>query len=158
MLKILFVCLGNICRSPLAEAIFDHQVRASGLEKKFSSDSCGTGGYHIGADPDHRSQLVAEKYGVPMKHAARKFREADYQEFDYIIPMDRQNYDDIVAVTGYAHDGLFLMRHFDPEAEEDKDVPDPYYGGQDGFEKVYRMLERSNRELINFLKKKHDIR
>ena len=158
MIKVLFVCLGNICRSPLAEAIFDHQVKARGLENSFSSDSCGTGGYHIGADPDHRSQQVAQKYGVPMKHAARKFSSSDFQEFDYIIPMDQQNYDDIVSATGRSHPGLMLMRKFDPETEGSADVPDPYYGGQDGFEKVYQMLERSNNEFLDFLVKQHNLR
>ncbi|MGB3465834.1 MAG: low molecular weight protein-tyrosine-phosphatase [Cyclobacteriaceae bacterium] len=155
MIKVLFVCLGNICRSPLAEAIFDHQIKEQGLENSFSSDSCGTGGYHIGADPDHRSQLVAKQHGVSMKHAARKFQKSDYEAFDYIIPMDQQNYEDIVSATGHAHDGLMLMRKFDPDAENSEDVPDPYFGGQDGFEEVYQMLDRSNVSFISFLRKQH---
>ncbi|MEL6560528.1 MAG: low molecular weight protein-tyrosine-phosphatase [Bacteroidota bacterium] len=157
MLNILFVCLGNICRSPLAEAVFDHLVKNQGLEKKFNSDSCGTGGYHIGADPDPRSQHIARVHQVPMDHSARKFSKEDYQNFDYIIPMDQQNFKDIVSATGYEHEGLMLMRKFDPEASGDLDVPDPYYGGDDGFSQVYDMLERSNLKFIEFLKEKHNL-
>ncbi len=157
MLNVLFVCLGNICRSPLAEAVFDHLIKEQGLEKYFSSDSCGTGGYHIGADPDHRSQHIAKVNNVPMDHTARKFAQSDYQNFDYIIPMDEQNYQDIVSMTGSEHDGLMLMRKFDPESKGNLEVPDPYYGGADGFKNVYDMLESSNRKFIEFLTEKHDL-
>lgn len=157
MLNVLFVCLGNICRSPLAEAVFDHIAKEEGLTNHFKSDSCGTGGYHIGADPDPRSQEIARIKGVPMDHKARKFSSEDYDNFDYIIPMDDQNYRDIVSVTGHEHPGLHLMREFDNEAGNDRDVPDPYYGGKEGFRNVYDMLERSSRQFITYLKDKHQL-
>ena len=157
MLNVLFVCLGNICRSPLAEAVFDHIAKEEGLSSSFKSDSCGTGGYHVGADPDPRSQEIAKRKGVPMDHKARKFSTADYDNFDYILAMDDQNYQDIVAATGHEHPGLYLMRDFDELAGEDKDVPDPYYGGREGFTRVYDMLERSNRAFIAHLKVKHQL-
>jgi len=157
MLNVLFVCLGNICRSPLAEAIFDHLVKEKGLSNHFKSDSCGTGGYHIGADPDPRSQEVAEAHNIPMNHSARKFSAKDYGNFDYIIPMDEQNYQDIVSVIGSSHPGLLLMRKFDTLAQGDLNVPDPYYGGKDGFNTVFDMLERANRNMLDHLIEKHDL-
>src|SRR5688572_8369678 len=95
MINVLFVCLGNICRSPLAEGIFKDIVKKKGLNNKISIDSAGTGNYHIGADPDHRSIKVARKYDIELDHKARQFVKRDFDDFDYIIAMDQNNYDNI---------------------------------------------------------------
>lgn len=149
MKKVLFVCLGNICRSPLAEAIFAHKVSRN----EWQADSAGTGAYHIGSDPDRRSMQVARHHGVPIAHKARQFHVEDFARFDYIIAMDRQNYRDILSLTSQPVDNVYLMRDFDDHANGDKDVPDPYYGGDDGFQLVYEMLDRSIDKLVAHIQK-----
>ncbi|MFY0605170.1 MAG: low molecular weight phosphotyrosine protein phosphatase [Cyclobacteriaceae bacterium] len=155
-LKVLFVCLGNICRSPLAEAVFAHKVNNLGLSNKIETDSCGTAAYHIGASPDHRSIAVANQHGIPITHAGRQFETSDAEEFQYILAMDQSNHRNIIHALSYKPEGLYLMRDFDPEGKG-LDVPDPYYGENDGFEKVYEMLDRSIDELINHIRKHQDI-
>lgn len=147
MKKVLFVCLGNICRSPLGEAIFNHKV--GGLQMK--ADSAGTAAYHVGENPDYRSIAVAEQHGVPISHKARKFVAEDFERFDYVLAMDKNNYEDMKALASGPTDNLFLLREFDPEANGNLDVPDPYYGGPEGFEKVFQMVSRSVDELIRFI-------
>ncbi len=149
MKKVLFVCLGNICRSPLAEAIFAHKSQKNKLE----ADSAGTGAYHIGADPDRRSVAVAEKYNIPIAHKARQFEAEDFERFDYVIAMDRDNRRDMLSLIDGEANNLYLMREFDDLAGGDQDVPDPYYGGDDGFELVYEMLDRSIDNLILHIEK-----
>ncbi|MFT6882331.1 MAG: protein-tyrosine phosphatase [Marinoscillum sp.] len=156
MIKVLFVCLGNICRSPLAEAIFNDKVAKKGFSDKVSSDSCGTANYHTGKLPDHRSIQIAEKNNIPMDHSARKFQIKDAKEFDYILAMDQSNYRNILHEISYKPEGLFLMRSFDLQGK-DLDVPDPYYGGLDGFKDVYQILDRSIEELITYLLDNHDL-
>ncbi len=156
MQKVLFVCLGNICRSPLAEAIFDHLVKEKGLQDVIGSDSAGTGAYHIGEDPDPRSITVAQKNNVPIFHKARQFTPKDYEDFHYIAAMDQSNFRNIIHATGYKHDGLFLMREYD-EGQSNMEVPDPYYGGDDGFQHVFDMLMRSNIKFLNHLIEKHKL-
>lgn len=156
MIKILFVCLGNICRSPLAEAIFNDKVSKKGFSDKMSSDSCGTANYHTGKLPDHRSVEIAEKNNIPIDHSARQFQVNDAKEFDYILAMDQSNYRNILHEISYKPDGLLLMRSFDLLGK-DLDVPDPYYGGLDGFEDVYQILDRSIEKLIEFLIEKHEL-
>jgi len=142
--SVLFVCLGNICRSPLAEGIFTDLVEQRGLSDRFHIDSCGTGSWHVGKAPDPRSVLVASKYGLDISHLrARQFdADRDPHAFDWLIPMDRQNHEDIVEM-GTPSEKAPLMRSFDPTLESPLDVPDPYYGGDDGFDKVYTMLTRA---------------
>lgn len=147
MKKVLFVCLGNICRSPLGAAIFNH--KADGL--KMTSDSAGTAAYHVGENPDHRSIEVARKHGVPISHKARKFVAEDFDRFDYVLAMDQNNFDDMKALASGSTDHLFLLREFDPEAQGNLDVPDPYYGGAEGFENVFQMVSRSVDELIKYI-------
>ncbi|WP_258103704.1 low molecular weight protein-tyrosine-phosphatase [Marinoscillum sp. MHG1-6] len=156
MIKILFVCLGNICRSPLAEAICNAKIKEYGLESSLLTDSAGTSTYHIGEDPDPRSIEVARAHHTPISHKGRQVSSSDKHEFQYIMAMDRSNFQNIVSMLGEQPEGLYLMRDFDPESRG-AEVPDPYYGGQQGFEDVYQMLDRSCEELIDFIREKHNI-
>ncbi len=142
--SVLFVCLGNICRSPLAEGIFTDLVRKRGLSDRFRIDSCGTGGWHAGEPPDPRSVLVAAKNGLDISHLrARKFDpDRDPAEFDWIVVMDRSNHADLLRLGMPGHK-VRLMRSYDLSLGGEHDVPDPYYGGDDGFDKVYEMLTRA---------------
>lgn len=139
-----FVCLGNICRSPLAEGLFIHLARERGVLGRFDVDSCGTGGWHVGNPPDPRSIAVATKHGIELPSRARKFdRRRDPERFNLLLAMDRQNRDDLLD-AGCAPEQVRLMRSFDPAlanvSERELDVPDPYYGGNSGFDDVYEML------------------
>lgn len=144
-MNILMVCLGNICRSPLAEGIM-----RSKLGKEYFVDSAGTGSWHVGQAPDKRSIAVAKKYGIEISHLrARQFQVKDFDEFDYILAMDSSNYRDILSLARSEEDWMKvrLILH-------DQDVPDPYYGGEDGFELVYQLLDEAVDDFIeNTLKK-----
>lgn len=150
-IKVLFVCLGNICRSPLAEGIFKKKVRDRGLNDDFEVDSCGTADYHIGQEPDARSAQNAIENDLFLDHIGRQFSTADFEKFDYIIAMDRSNLRDIQALeqnkNGYQ---LTLMRSFD-SLGINKDVPDPYYGGDEGFQEVFEILDRSTGALLDYI-------
>lgn len=153
MIKILFVCLGNICRSPLAEGVFASYVSQKGYDAVLRCDSAGTAGYHIGSDPDHRSIKTARDYGIELCHKGRKLSLADFQEFDYILAMDQNNYRDIQDLGRKANGkaNVFLFRDFDPEGKGD--VPDPYYGGMPDFEEVYQMCYRTSENLLTYILK-----
>jgi protein-tyrosine phosphatase len=140
-MRLLFVCLGNICRSPSAENIMNHLVKKAGLEGKITCDSAGTAGYHTGAAPDRRMGVAARKQGIELKGQARQFQPEDLEEFDLILAMDRDNYRDILAsdrAGQYTHKvkmmGDYATHH------PDKEVPDPYYGGDQGFDYVIELL------------------
>ncbi len=140
--KLLFVCLGNICRSPSAENIMNHLIEQRGLTNTIICDSAGTAGYHIGAAPDRRMSVAAEnKLGFQLRGQARQFQILDFQEFDLILAMDRSNYDDILAVdrSGKYHSKVRLMCDFCSKYTF-KEVPDPYYGGAEGFNQVIDLL------------------
>lgn len=156
MINILFVCLGNICRSPLAEAIFKHKVMERGLSGKIHTDSAGTASYHIGEDPDERSIRIAVQYSIPISHKGRQFHYTDGKNFNYIMAMDASNHRDILHEIAERHEGLYLMRDFDPEGKGE-DVPDPYYGGDEGFENIYRILDRSLEAFLDFIVEKHQL-
>ena len=147
MKSVLFVCLGNICRSPLAEAIFAHKTR----DLDVRCDSAGTAAYHIGNQPDHRSVRVAHENGINISHAARQFTAMDFERFDMVIAMDQNNYRDMKSLVPYTPNNLYLMRDFDPQSGNDKDVPDPYYGGIDGFYSIFDIMSRSIDEVIKHL-------
>ena len=150
--SVLFVCLGNICRSPLAEGIFVHLVSEAGLADRFEIDSAGTGAWHVGERPDARAALVANQHGVTLESRARQITESDLDRFDYVIAMDRENLRNIERLadaTGTEAE-IRLLREFDTDGEGDE-VPDPYYGGASGFETVYDMVHRSCRTLLQRL-------
>ena len=149
--RICFVCLGNICRSPTAEGIFQHKVKERGLGLFFYVDSAGTGAYHVGEKANATSRSIAESHGVPLLSRARQFDSDDFNEFDLILAMDTSNYANILTLkSGTTTAQVEMMRRFDPQRTSD-DVPDPYYGGLNGFENVFSILERSSEELLNQL-------
>lgn len=154
-LKICFVCLGNICRSPTAEGIFQHLVNERGLQSYFYIDSAGTSAHHIGEPANSKSQKIANKHGVELKSRARRFDPSDLEEFDLILAMDHENFDNLekMDVKGAYSGKLFLMREFDPDPGT-KAVPDPYYGGIDGFQNVYDIIKRSCESLLDQLEER----
>ncbi len=141
---ILFVCLGNICRSPLAEGVFLHLARERGIAERFLVDSAGTGSWHVGEQPDVRARAVAQRNRVQLVHRARVVDPAsDVKRFHWLIPMDRANLRDLLDL-GAPRDRTRLLRSFDPslagKADHELEVPDPYYGGEHGFDEVFRMV------------------
>ena len=141
MIKVLMVCLGNICRSPLAEGILQSKINADTI----FVDSAGTGAYHIGNLPDKRSIEVARKYGINITNQrARKFTVKDFDNFDFIYPMDESNYRNIIALARDTADKAkvkMILNEVYPN--KNLSVPDPYYGGKQGFENVYKMLDEA---------------
>ncbi|MFR0688180.1 low molecular weight protein-tyrosine-phosphatase [Enterobacterales bacterium AE_CKDN230030158-1A_HGKHYDSX7] len=142
-MKVLFVCLGNICRSPTAEGVFRHKVREAGLEGRIEIDSAGTGDWHVGKAPDARTRAAALRRGYDLSGLrARQVSVADFARYDLILAMDNANLRDLKHLrtsTGKAELDLFLRRY---EGAVDE-VPDPYYGGEDGFEQVLDLVERA---------------
>jgi len=151
--SVLFVCLGNICRSPLAEGVFRHLVEEAGLSDQFEIDSAGTGSWHVGERPDARSILVAEQHGVGLDSRGRQVRSADFADFDYIIAMDRDNLHTLERMRDGegSHALIQLLRSYEDKPDSDE-VPDPYYGGASGFENVYKMVRRSCKGLLHRLR------
>ena len=157
MKKILFVCLGNICRSPLAEAIFQNIVDQAELSSEFLVDSSGTSAWHVGEEPDPRMQLSAAKHSVPMNHKAQQFQKRHFADFDLIFAMDQDNYHDITSLTQNSDERkkVRLLREFDSEAiNAQAAVPDPYYGGAHGFEDVYQICTRSCEKIFELIQAK----
>jgi protein-tyrosine phosphatase len=146
-MRILCVCLGNICRSPTAEGVLKHKLRSAGLGEDVDVESAGTGSWHVGHAPDERATAAAAAREIELSGAARRFEAADFDDFDLIIAMDRQNLEDMRALAPHAdaEGRLRLLREFDPTAVEagDLEVPDPYYGGPDGFEHVLDLVDRA---------------
>lgn len=150
--KVLFVCLGNICRSPLAESVFRHLARERGVEDRFELDSAGTSGWHVGAPPDRRSAATARARGVEVAGRSRQLAARDLRRFDYVIAMDAENLAEIEALQAAAGGTarVHRLREWDPERGA-LDVPDPYYGGARGFEDVHDIVERSCAALLDHL-------
>ncbi|GGJ23719.1 low molecular weight protein-tyrosine-phosphatase [Deinococcus roseus] len=139
-MKVLTVCLGNICRSPLAEVLVRKALQDAGIEA--SVDSAGTGAWHLGEQPDPRAQKVAAKHGLPLGHAARKISEQDFFDFDHILVMDEQNLRNVKNLQPTSSKArIKMIRDFDPVGKGA--VPDPYYGTDEDFQVVWTMLERA---------------
>jgi protein-tyrosine phosphatase len=151
MKKIMFVCMGNICRSPLAQAVFEDIVARSGAEDRYVADSTGTIAYHEGEKSDWRMREVAERHGVTITHRAKPLKRKHLDEFDMILCMDQENLRDAraLAKSDEARSKIALLRDFDPEGKGD--VPDPYYGGPAGFENVFEIVQRSCEVLFDEL-------
>jgi protein-tyrosine phosphatase len=159
MVRLCFVCLGNICRSPTAEAVMFDLVDKAGLGAVVEVDSAGTAGYHAGEQPDARAAAAARRRGVQLRGRARQFRAKDYDRFDYVLAMDQSNFDDLMdlAASPDARKKLHLLRSFDPESPKGASVPDPYYGGDDGFEQVLDICTSACSGLLERVKKEHGL-
>jgi protein-tyrosine phosphatase len=151
--RVLFVCLGNICRSPLAENVFRHLAERRGVGHRFEIDSAGTSGYHRGAPPDRRSAEAARRRGLELVGASRQLTAQDLRRFDWVVAMDAENLEAIEALAsatgGTAR--VHRLREWDPAGGGALDVPDPYYGGPRGFDDVHEMVERSCAALLDHL-------
>jgi protein-tyrosine phosphatase len=143
MRRVLFVCMGNICRSPCAEGVLRHVLLEGGLEDSIEVDSAGTIGYHAGNPADPRMRQAAARRGFSLDSLARKVRRDDFQHFDLIVAMDRENLADLEALATPRPGQLCLLSDFLPPGSP-KDVPDPYYGGEQGFEQVLDMIETAS--------------
>jgi protein-tyrosine phosphatase len=153
MVRVCFVCLGNICRSPTAEAVMRHLVKRAGLTAQIAIASAGTGDWHVGHARDRRSQAVGEARGIPLSGTARQFLPDDFDDFDHVLAMDRANRDELLKLARNGSDRakVALLRSFDPSAPPDAEVPDPYYGGAGGFDEVFDICERACRGLLDRL-------
>jgi len=139
---LLFVCLGNICRSPTAEGVMRALIAREGLEEEIEIDSAGTGAWHVGSPPDARASAAAQARGVTLSGRARQVTAGDFERFELVLAMDRANERELRRLGGAAAGKVRLLREFDPEsrARGELDVPDPYYGGEDGFEEVLDLV------------------
>ena len=159
-IRILFVCMGNICRSPLAEGYFRHLVSEEGLEDRFEIDSAGTGSWHVGEAPDARMRSTARRRGLSIEDLrARQVERRDLYDYHHVFVMDKTNLHDTLALDPEGDHGtrIRLFREFDPEPEHYQ-VPDPYSGGQQGFEKVYNIVERTSRAILDRLIDVYDLK
>ncbi len=150
MVKVLFVCMGNICRSPTAEAVFRYQAKTSGSEDLILVDSAGTHDYHIGEPPDGRAQKIAKQHGYDMKGLlARQFNTGDFDIFDYILAMDKHNFAILNKICPPQNNyKLGMLMQYSKNFSEYEEVPDPYFGGHHGFEKVLKMIEDAGEGLL----------
>ena len=156
-LKVMFVCLGNICRSPLAEGVFRHHVENAGLAECFDIASSGTGHWHVGHRADDRMCKTAHGFGVSLdSHRAQQFDYTHFEEFDHIFVMDKSNLNDVLYLDRKERFSgkVRLFREFDPHPG-DYQVPDPYYGGPDGFDNVYDIVDRTSRRILELLVAEH---
>ncbi len=151
--KVLFVCLGNICRSPSAEGVFLAKLNELGLNEKYHVDSAGTGAWHVGNLADPRMRKHAAKRGYDLVSRARQVEEEDFDEFDIIIAMDGSNYRNLQNLSPNGTAELRMMTDFCSAYQSDE-VPDPYYGGEDGFEHVLDLLEDACAGLLDYLESK----
>lgn len=153
--RVCFVCLGNICRSPMAEGVFKHLVRQAELEHQYEVSSAGVGPWHVGESPDARAQATARGHGIDLTCVAQQIRARDFARYDWLLALDSDVADSLrrLAPTPADRAKVHLLREFDPQRpaharEADLDVPDPYYGGPEGFEHGFEMIERSCRGLL----------
>ncbi len=150
--KLCFVCLGNICRSPTAEGVFQHLVNERNLQPYFEVDSAGTSAYHVGESANSKSQKTANKHGITLHSKARQFESFDLDYFDLVLAMDKENLTNIKRMSNGNPENVTIgmLRDFDPEPG-DGEVPDPYYGGIQGFENVFQIVKRSCVNLLDRL-------
>lgn len=158
MVRVLFVCLGNICRSPTAEGVFRHVVEDAGLMDHIEIDSAGTHAYHIGDPPDIRSQEAARRRGIELSGLrGRKATPEDIEQFDYILVMDEENLSNLLAICPTGLDEkIRLFLEFAPNRPE-REVPDPYFGGESGFERVLDMIDEASHGLLAHLRQRHGL-
>lgn len=140
-MKVLFVCLGNICRSPLGEELLRHRARERGLDGAVEADSAGTGGWHAGEPPNNRMAIAASRHGVTLRGKARQVRSEDFDRFDLVVAMDTQNRRDLLRMAGAQEEKVALMRDYDPASPPGSSVPDPWYGGDEGFAEVFGIVD-----------------
>ena len=154
MVKVLFVCLGNICRSPTAEGVFRKLVREEQLEHLFEIDSAGTHAYHLGEPPDERAQVACARRGIDISRLrGRKAIAADIEKFDYVLAMDRENYEDLCDICPPGQESrIRLFMEFAADRPEEE-VPDPYFGGVSGFDRVLDMIEDAARGLLEDIRR-----
>lgn len=154
--KVLFVCMGNICRSPTAEGVFLHKLKEAGLQDIVEVDSAGTHAYHIGEQPDSRAQKTALRRGIDLANLrARRAVAEDFERFDYVLAMDRDNLEALAKICPYGSEyKLQLFLSYAPNMETDE-VPDPYYGGAMGFERVLDMVEEAANGLLQDIQLRH---
>lgn len=154
-IRVLFVCMGNICRSPRAEAVFRHQVAAAGLSERIAIDSAGTGGWHAGEPPHHGTRAVLARNGVEVgPQRARQVTTADFEAFDYILAMDQENMTDLRQFHPEAHSRARLFLEFAPDAPV-REVPDPYYTG--GFDEVFRLVSAASSGLLAHIREREGV-
>jgi len=153
--SVVFVCLGNICRSPLAEGFFRELVARSGLSDRIEVDSAGTSDYHIGELPDKRARAAALRRGVELVSRARQIERADLDRFDYVIVMDTENLRAVQRLSGSGRRARIQRLLEYADMYDDRDVPDPYYGGPEGFELVCDMVEHSCERLLRHIREAH---
>jgi low molecular weight protein-tyrosine phosphatase len=151
--RVLFVCMGNICRSPAGEAVFRRYVQDHKLHDEIDIDSSGTIDYHVGEPPDSRMSEAAARRGFILNSKARQFKTYDFDRFDLIVAMDRENLKDIRAldITGEHRDKTHLLCDFLSNSNN-PDVPDPYYGGPDGFDRVLDLIEQACQPMLDYLR------
>lgn len=157
--RVCFVCLGNICRSPTAEGVFRHLVAEAGLSARFEIDSAGTAGYHTGDAPDRRARAAGKRAGIVVDGAARQFRAGDFERFDYVIAMDASNLSDLQRLARGSESKAIvrLLRSFDPAAPKDAPVPDPYYGDAAGFDHVVELCRTACRHLLEEIRRERQL-
>ncbi len=158
MVRVLFVCMGNICRSPTAEGVFRHLVNNAGLEQHIHIDSAGTHAYHIGNPPDQRAQATALKRNIDLSsQRARQVHSQDFSEFDYVLAMDNSNLHELHVIcpaNARTRPDLFLSY---AQQTSEREVPDPYYGGAQGFEHVLDLVEDASQGLLASIRQKHKL-
>jgi protein-tyrosine phosphatase len=154
VIRVLFVCTGNICRSPTAEGVLRAQLAAAGLDGLVEVDSCGLGGWHVGEPPDARTCATARRRGVELVHRARQLVPHDLERFDYVLALDGEHLESLerLARAKEPRARIALLRSFEPGAPIGAEVPDPYYGGDDGFEEVFELCERACAGLVDHLR------
>jgi len=158
MVRVLFVCLGNICRSPTAEGVFRATVERAGLREHIEIDSAGTHAYHVGEPPDARAQLAARRRGIDLSGLrGRRATRVDIERFDYVLAMDEENYQNLMAICPPGLEAkVQLFMKFAPDRPE-RAVPDPYFGGDAGFERVLDMIEEASQGLLAHLRRQHGL-